>query len=289
MKTNDLEDFEADYVNPDEKSRKRKYLLFLVLGIIIIIIIIILIILRFRKKDNKKKDNNNIDMIKEYDFYNFAIQNPRIFCYSYSNIKDFKECLNKTIKYKTSNKLTIHGMWPSILNKLVKDIKKYNCNNGTTINVKTDEYKEFYNNKMKLYWPSSSGNHTNFWTHEYNKHGYCFNARKNISTNNYTYYFEKTIEFFESKNLANLFAIISPDKAEKLTLEYNKTEFINLVKNKTGITPYVFCADYNKTQMVYEIQFALDLNLTYITNDNLVKEVDYVCKDNSKIVFKFDE
>ena len=41
--------------------------------------------------------------------------------------------------------------------------------------------------------------------------------------------------------------------------------------------------------MVYEIQFALDLNLTYITNDNLVKEVDYVCKDNSKIVFKFDE
>ena len=104
MKTNDLEDFEADYVNPDEKSRKRKYLLFLVLGIIIIIIIIILIILRFRKKDN------NIDMIKEYDFYNFAIQNPRIFCYSYSNEKYLKECLNKTIKYKTSNKLTIHGM-----------------------------------------------------------------------------------------------------------------------------------------------------------------------------------
>ena len=41
--------------------------------------------------------------------------------------------------------------------------------------------------------------------------------------------------------------------------------------------------------MVYEIQIALSLNFSYITNDNLVKEVPEACNDTSKIVFKFDE
>ena len=282
MKTNDLEDFEADYVNPEEKSKKRRTLLKLIIGLLIIIIIVFIIISIF----SKKKKEIKIDMVKEYNFYNFAFQNPRIFCYS--RINDIKECLNGTKQFK-NNKLTIHGMWPSILNKLVKDIKYCECNTGKQIQVKTDKYKDFYEKKMKKLWPSSFQNYESFWTHEYNKHGYCFNKRYNHSTDNYTYYFEKTIEFFEKSNLTNLFEIISPEKSKELTFEYNKTEFINLVKKKTGITPYVFCANYNNTQMVYEIQIALSLNFSYITNNNLVKEVPEACNDTSKIVFKFDE
>ena len=60
-----------------------------------------------------------------------------------------------------------------------------------------------------------------------------------------------------------------------------------LVKNKTGATPYLFCAKYKDMNIVYEIQFALSLNFSYITNDNMVKEIDNVCPD-SEIVFKFD-
>ena len=281
MKTNhEIGDFEADYISQDEKSKKRKRILIPIIVLLIIIIIVFIIIII---NVSKKKKKNEIDMAKEYDFFNFAFQNPRLYCYSYK--KDIEYCLNKTTQYK-NNKLTIHGLWPSIINKLVKEIKFYNCNTGTEIQVKIDD-RDFYEKKMNKYWPSSLQNNTDFWTHEYNKHGYCYNQRNQISVYNYTHYFKKTVEIFEQKNISNLLTIISPEKSQDLVFKYNKTDFVNLVKNKTGATPYLFCAKYKDMNIVYEIEFALSLNFSYITNDNMVKEIDNVCPD-SEIVFKFD-
>ena len=277
MKTNDeIGDFEAEYISQDLKSKKRKIILIAIIVLLILIIIVFFII-----KLSKKK--NDFDLAKEYDFFNFAFQNPRLYCYSYK--KDIEYCLNKTTQYK-NNKLTIHGLWPSIINKLVKEIKFYNCNAGTEIQVKIDD-RDFYEKKMNKYWPSSLQNNTDFWTHEYNKHGYCYNQRNQISVYNYTHYFKKTVEIFEQKNISNLLTIISPEKSQDLVFKYNKTDFVNLVKNKTGATPYLFCVKYKDMNIVYEIQFALSLNFSYITNDNMVKEIDEVCPD-SEIVFKFD-
>ena len=56
---------------------------------------------------------------------------------------------------------------------------------------------------METYWINMDmENNKQFWNHEYNKHGFCYNKRINKPTEDYLLYFNKTIEVY--KNITNI-------------------------------------------------------------------------------------
>jgi ribonuclease I len=83
-----------------------------------------------------------------------------------------------------TNAMTIHGLWPGL-----KSGKQLNtCTSGVKI---TDTGSSLFQN-MRQYWPSFSGANTDFWEHEYNKHGYCM--AEEYGWNSYESYFQFVID-----------------------------------------------------------------------------------------------
>lgn len=92
-----------------------------------------------------------------YDAYVMAVQWPNGYC-SGANCKGKDANVPKNI-------MTIHGLWPGLINgNMLKD-----CTSGVKI---VDDGSSLFQN-MRTYWPSFSKSNVDFWTHEYNKHGYC--------------------------------------------------------------------------------------------------------------------
>ena len=103
-----------------------------------------------------------------------------------------EECYKK-FKKKELNILTIHGLWPSYKSGLVPQW----CNLDTDIQI------DNFTKDMDNYWINTYNNQENkiLWNIEYNKHGYCYNKRNNISTRDYMHYFNKTLELYHKFNL----------------------------------------------------------------------------------------
>ena len=104
------------------------------------------------------------------------------------------ENLNNIEKYH----LSIHGLWPSLSSGQMLD----ECNQGEEIEVVNDGSKTF--STMEKIWPSLNNPNVVFWTHEYNKHGFCYNKRFEIDVNDYKSYFNKVIELYNKYNFSTL-------------------------------------------------------------------------------------
>lgn len=113
---------------------------------------------------------------QNYDSYVMAVQWANGYC-SGTN------CHGKD-SVVPRNAMTIHGLWPSLKNgNRLKD-----CTSGVTIR---DTGSSLFQN-MRTYWASFAKSNTDFWAHEYNKHGYCMTEEFGWSS--YTDYFQYVMD-----------------------------------------------------------------------------------------------
>ena len=133
------------------------------------------------------RDKNKIPVWEKYDHYVMTIFWPATYC-----LMQGKECYKK-LKGGELNINTIHGLWPSYKQKNVPQW----CNLDTDIEVNT------HTEDMETYWINMDfKDNKDFWNHEYNKHGLCYNKRLKNSTDDYLIYFNKTVEIY--KNITNI-------------------------------------------------------------------------------------
>ena len=182
----------------------------------------------------------------DYNSFVLAVQWPSGLCASETSI-----CKEKLAKMK-KNTMSIHGLWPSL--KSGKMLPQ--CNSGTTIDVENDGSAIF--EQMETVWPSFMKTDENFWTHEYNKHGYCYVNENNLS--GYKDYFEHTINFFYEYGFEDMIKKAYGDRSgeavqttlselqEKIELYYPGSVFKAICKgskNKTYLTEMYFYFDLN--------------------------------------------
>ena len=111
-------------------------------------------------------------IVETYDCFILSIFWPPNSCTNKYNKND--ECFQRIKNLGIESDFIIHGLWPSPLSG---EIPK-SCNEG----IKTEVIPNFdsdaeYKNKLEHIWPGLYSNDTYFWTHEYNKHGYCYIKR----------------------------------------------------------------------------------------------------------------
>ena len=174
------------------------------------------------------------------------------------------------------NTFTIHGLWPNLRNGTLADW----CNGKNDIDIEI--YDKDLSKFMNTYY--ISGYHTNeyFWGHEYNKHGFCYNQRKDLDVNNYEKYFQKVKDMFLNYNFANIFLDIYKDRIIPGDMEINRNEVVSYLekKNIPKDTYLLVCTnitDTNSTQVnphLLEIRIRFDLDFNLLKNETDVSEFD---------------
>ena len=195
-------------------------------------------------------------IVETYDCFILSIFWPPNSCTNKYNKNN--ECFQRIKNLGIESDFIIHGLWPSPLRGIIPDP----CNKG----IKTEVVPNFdsdaeYKNKLEHIWPGLYSNDTYFWTHEYNKHGYCYMKRNYLNfVDDYKIYFDKTIELYET-GFRNLMVQMLPDCKG----EYNisKSKFRNLLKssklNLNNETTYCLMCD-KSTNFLSEIYFIYDMN-----------------------------
>lgn len=148
-----------------------------------------------------------------YNMYHFSLQWEPEVC---------KEFHSQVCKDEDDLILSIHGLWPNAITQHHED---ENCNDGETIPINDNGSPTFL--KMRQTWRSlKDGGNDPFWTHEYNKHGYCYSTY--IKDFEPMKYFEKGLELYDKYDLANLVKKIT-DKIGKTIVKF--TDFESSLKS----------------------------------------------------------
>ena len=239
-----------------------------VFGISIFLISLSLIIYFTTKKE---------EVWEKYDAYVFSIFWPQTSCttkYTY-NYECFETLKNLSIeKY-----FIIHGLWPNYITGEIPE----DCNKKEQIIPKFEgEFLDILQKNM----PGLYSNYTYFWTHEYNKHGYCYNKRYyyNVKTE-YKKYFEKTLSLFNN-GFRNLMEDILPDSLGVYNISTEKfRNFLLESPMKLKPTQYVLLCDENCNQLS-EMNFVFDMKFNLLNKklkNDTCKEFFYLnFTDDSK-------
>ena len=184
-----------------------------------------------------------------YDYYFFALQWGASMCQ-----KEGKICYEK-LKKIPKNEISIHGLWPSIF----KGTSLEECNTGTQIKIIDDDKM----NKIREYWISLNQNsNSDFWGHEYNKHGYCYNMREYKDGSNYHIYFNKALEIFKNKKLNKL--VIDSLKGNKGLQKYSYKDMYSKFKSYLGGDYFqIVCNSYGGKQYLSEVRIGFDLKFNF--------------------------
>ena len=203
-------------------------------------------------------NEEKVPVYKKYDFYVFSISYGANYCRTMG-----KKCYDK-LKSKLHNRFVLHGLWPSYKNGILPQ----ECNIGEDFEINNNTSEDYFNN-IKQYWYSLSQLDEQFWTHEYNVHGYCYIQRINQNISEYKLYFDKVMEINNKNNFSNIFNYIYGDFLPRVQ-KVNKTY---LIKKLSEIYPnnsfYFYCTKYKNETYNYleEIRFKLDLEFNFLSQD----------------------
>ena len=199
-------------------------------------------------------DENKTPVYEKYDFYVFSISYGPNYCR-----KEGKKCYD-ILKSKFYNKFVLHGLWPSYTNGIIPQ----ECNIGEDFQIKNDSAGYF--NNISQYWYSLSQTDEQFWTHEYNVHGYCYvkNIKKNIDE--YKYYFDKVMEIYNKNNFSIIFDYVYGDFLPRVQT-VNKTYLINKLSEIYPNNSFYFSCKYDTNYYLDEIRFKLDLDFNLMSQD----------------------
>lgn len=182
----------------------------------------------------------------DYDMYVMTIQWGKTFCISQATC----DRLGRV----ESNTLTIHGLWPSLKNKQRISV----CHTGDKIHVKDDGSNIF--NDLRKDWVTlkDSDHDDDFWTYEYNKHGYCYSYKYNQASP--IPYFQKALDLYSSFSLARLIK----DTLNVLpgqTVGYKPDELTSKFAARLGGDFFdLHCFFHDHKQYLLEIRLYLDLS-----------------------------
>ena len=204
-------------------------------------------------------DDKKIPVHKKYDYYAFSL------CWNPSSCQNIGKHCYDIIKTKKQKVFSIHGLWPSYKSGIfLQECNLYN-------DIKINNFEKSLSEKMNNSWYSISNTNEYFWTHEYNKHGFCYMQRINQNTNNYSIYFEKTLELYNKYDFENMFnkdiySWIFPGM-QKL----NRTYLTKKLNNKFGENTYgLSCITKNHKSFLSEIRFKFDLDFNLINDAKLI-------------------
>ena len=203
----------------------------------------------------------NLRQAKEqyFDSYVFAVQWPNAYCKIYN--------CESALKNMEPNIMNIHGLWPSLKNGMSLS----SCTSGVEI---IEDNSELFKN-MRKYWPSFKGANTDFWKHEYNKHGYCM--LKEFDWDGYEDFFEFVINLYlkDYKYLIQkAFPIDNNRKIYSLTYDEIKKKIRKIIPNATF---KINCS----SGYVYEFYFYLEKDFTPSKNSQFSNS----CK-SAKLIFQ---
>ena len=166
-------------------------------------------------------------------------------------------CWDK-LKQIPTNTLSIHGLWPSN----TTGVYLPNCNEGVEIPI-THKGDELYNN-LTTYWASSKASDENFWTHEFNKHGYCYTAK--VGVDDPDVYFNYTLQKYHELGFPDLFnRMFHYPKETEIQIPHG--EFIRVIEAMyPGARYKLLCREDTSTGKRYltEIYFYYDLEFKFI-------------------------
>jgi len=148
--------------------------------------------------------------------------------------------------------MTLHGLWPSLKSGSFLP----ECNPGEEVPISIADKSLL--DKMKADWPSYTGPDEKFWTHEYNKHGYCYTNKS--KTQGYVPYFSLGMDIFKKYQLESFI----DELIEKSTQE----EILITIDELNGIIakkfPYIYfdldCKRIENKNYLGEIRIYLDLD-----------------------------
>ena len=225
------------------------------------------------------RNKNKKSVWEKYNHYVLTLFWPATYCLIHG-----KECYKK-LKQRDLNINTIHGLWPTY----EEDVIPQWCNLDTDVEI------EQHTPDMDNYWVNMDfKDNKEFWNHEYNKHGFCYNKRNGNSTNDYLIYFNKTLEIYKniptiqnktinSKELMNTH--LFPDifaGMNKLT----KNEMTQKLKNLFGNGTFSYtCIKIKGQYYLQEIKIFLDLNLSSL----YIGKGEYYCPYDFYAEFLEDE
>ena len=187
-----------------------------------------------------------------YDIYVLAVQWGSTLC-----ITKGTTCYEK-LKQIPTHSMSLHGLWPS----LSTGVTLPDCNSGVQIDIIDNGSETFL--KMRQYWPSLTGTNKEFWDHEYNKHGFCYNMKLEEDEENYELYFKKVLDLFLDLKINTLITDIAGEAEDG---EYVlPDEFTELMDKKFGANTYSLrCTKIGGYYYLQEIRFRLDLDFNLTT------------------------
>ena len=194
---------------------------------------------------------------QSYDSYVMAVQWANGYCSA-------QNCGNKNANVE-KNTMTIHGLWPS--QKSGKQLS--DCTKGVKI---TDDGSTTFVN-MRKYWPSFAKSNTDFWAHEYNKHGYCM--VEEFGWSGYKDYFNYVI---------NLHLGTYKDLIKKAFSGYSGTVTVEYSKMQQALRKVIPNATFNmkcSSGYITEFYFYLEKNLSPATSFKFNNSCN-----SGKLVFK---
>ena len=193
------------------------------------------------------RNENKIPVWKKYDFYVMTVLWNPTYC-----LQQGKECYKK-LKEKELNIFRIHGLWPSYSNRVIPQW----CNLEENVEVFN------YTKDMEDYWINMyKESNKQFWEHEYNKHGYCFNQRMNVPVYNYSYYFDETVRLYYDFDMKDLMNEFYPGLFAGIN-SFTRQDFSRKLGEKYGNGTFTLtCTEYNGLNYLNEVRIKLNMNLS---------------------------
>jgi ribonuclease T2 len=168
-------------------------------------------------------------------------------------------CQKIVSELKDKNSLTLHGLWPSYIDGRIMD---KSCNPGPEVRIIGEQSDLF--DEMRQVWRSFIHSDEDFWTHEYNKHGYCYITK--YQKTDFRAFFKLTIDMFNKFNFEGLVKRALGETAGERSLQVS--EFIEAIGQETnGFTFTLSCKTYAGKQYVQEIRFNFGMNLDPIKTE----------------------
>nr|WFR94000.1 S-RNase S54 [Prunus avium] len=203
-----------------------------------------------------------------YQYFQFVQQWPATTC-----AVSKKPCY----QIPPSKIFTIHGLWPS---NYSKNAWVANCN-GTRFN---NSLPPTLKSKLKISWPNvESGNDTDFWEREWNKHGTC-----SEQTFKQAQYFERSHYIWKAFNITTILqnANILPDGSK-----WDYSDIVSPIKTVTTKMPALRCKrdpTLSKSpnanishQLLHEVVLCLHYKGRALIDCNNTS-----CQNNLKILFQ---
>ncbi|RWS24256.1 extracellular ribonuclease LE-like protein [Leptotrombidium deliense] len=188
---------------------------------------------------------NQQSLKRKYDFLLLAIQWTPGLCYASAKCGKYKE------------EFSIHGLWPENVKK--DDHVEFCCEEN--LNLASLQPTTFKRHESRFaQWSASHMNNTEFWTHEWKKHGTCASSTPQL--NGQQKYFSTALQLFKNLQLQRIFsdAKIAAGQLGSNS-EYNLDIVKQVIKSKIGKKVQFVCRiedSISKTPFLSEIYVCYD-------------------------------